>query len=316
MLRRRFIHQVAAGSSLMALGLPDLLSKAGSADQIKGIHIFSKHLQFLDYNEMAKTAKELGFDGLDLTVRPGGHVKPEKVEEDLPRAAEAIKKQGLQLRMMTTAIKDPNDPLTEKILKTASKLGFTDYRTGYLSYDPNLPVEESLKRLQPSLRELAAMNKHYGIRGAYQNHSGLRVGGPVWDLFLLLNEIDPEWLGIQYDIRHATAEGGTSWPIGYNLIKRLIHSLDIKDFMWARRDGAWKLQNMPLGEGMVEFDRFFNMLKKDEISVPISIHYEYPLGGADHGHRELTMPVAEILESMKLDLHYLKKKLVEAGLMN
>ena len=315
MLRRNFIHQITAGSSLIALGMPSGLFAGPLKNQIKGVHIFSKHLQFLDYDEMARKAKEIGFDGLDLTVRPGGHVEPENVERDLPKAAEAIHKHGLQLKMMTTRITDPNDPVTEKILKTASSLGVTDYRTGYLSYDPKLPVEESLGRMQPSLKELAAMNKYYGIKGAYQNHSGLRVGGPVWDLFMLLNDIDPDWLGIQYDIRHATAEGGTAWPTGYNLIKKLIHSLDIKDFMWAREDNEWKLQNVPLGEGMVEFDRFFEMLKTDGISVPISIHYEYPLGGADHGHRELTMPVSEITESMKLDLTFLKRKLIKANLL-
>ena len=314
MLRRRFIRQITAGSSLLTLGIPQKIL-AVSNSQIKGIHIFSKHLQFLDYDRMAQKAKEIGFDGLDLTVRPGGHIEPENVERDLPKAAEAIQKQGLQLKMMTTRITDPHDPLTEKILKTASKLGVTDYRMGYLSYDPKLPVDESLRRMQGPLKELAAMNKQYGIRGAYQNHSGLRVGGPVWDLFMLLNEIDPEWLGIQYDIRHATAEGGTAWPTGYHLVKKLIHSLDIKDFMWARVEDKWKLQNVPLGEGMVEFDRFFEMLKADGIGAPISIHYEYPLGGADHGHKELTMPVSEITESMKLDLTYLKKKLTKAGLL-
>ena len=51
--------------------------------------VFSKHLQFLDYEEVGKTAKNMGFDGIDLTVRPRGHVLPERVEDDLPRAVQA-----------------------------------------------------------------------------------------------------------------------------------------------------------------------------------------------------------------------------------
>jgi len=54
------------------------------------ISIFSKHLQWLDYKEMANVLHEIGFDGADLTVRPGGHVLPDRVEEDLPKAAEAL----------------------------------------------------------------------------------------------------------------------------------------------------------------------------------------------------------------------------------
>jgi len=38
------------------------------------IHLFSKHLQWLDYEGMSKVAKQIGFDGLDLTVRRKGHV--------------------------------------------------------------------------------------------------------------------------------------------------------------------------------------------------------------------------------------------------
>ena len=44
-----------------------------------------------DYNEMSKVVAEMGFDGVDLTVRPQGHVLPERVEADLPKAVEAIR---------------------------------------------------------------------------------------------------------------------------------------------------------------------------------------------------------------------------------
>jgi hypothetical protein len=51
--------------------------------------VFSKCLQWLDYPGMAGITAEAGFDGVDLTVRAGGHVLPERVEEDLPKAVEA-----------------------------------------------------------------------------------------------------------------------------------------------------------------------------------------------------------------------------------
>ena len=36
----------------------------------------------------AETMRALGYDAIDLTLRPGGHVLPERVAEDLPKAAE------------------------------------------------------------------------------------------------------------------------------------------------------------------------------------------------------------------------------------
>ena len=85
--------------------------------------IFSKHLQWAPWGEMAAAAMECGFDGIDLTVRKGGHVEPERVVDDLPRAAEAIRKAGSELVMITAGIVDAKSAHAEAILKTASALG-------------------------------------------------------------------------------------------------------------------------------------------------------------------------------------------------
>src|SRR5690348_4871884 len=53
-------------------------------DRLK-ISVFSKHFQWTGWDEAARLAADIGFDGLDLTVRDGGHVLPERVEQDLPK---------------------------------------------------------------------------------------------------------------------------------------------------------------------------------------------------------------------------------------
>jgi sugar phosphate isomerase/epimerase len=105
----------------------------GTAATVPPILVFSKHLQFLDYQEMANKAKEIGFDGIDLTVRPGGHVLPERVQTDLPKAVEAINKAGLRPMMMTTAVENASGT-DEIVLKTAAKLGIKYYRMNWYKY--------------------------------------------------------------------------------------------------------------------------------------------------------------------------------------
>ena len=92
------------------------------------ICIFSKHLHWLNFKEVGEFTKQLGYDGVDLTVRKGGHVPPEKVVELLPKAVDEIKSAGVEVPMMATNINDADDPLTEKILKTASECGIKYYR--------------------------------------------------------------------------------------------------------------------------------------------------------------------------------------------
>jgi sugar phosphate isomerase/epimerase len=299
----------------LKIGSTAMLTGAGMAMAGKSspwqICVFSKHLQWLDYDDMAEFAAEIGFDGIDLTVRPGGHVLPENTNRDLPRAVKAIKNAGLRASMMTTAIKDTMDAKTENILATASDLGIGYYRMGYLKYDMNAGVEQSLKNFKSQLFKLAEMNQKYKIHGAYQNHAGSNVGAPVWDLWFLLKDLNPKWMGCQYDIRHATVEGANSWKLDLNLLKSHIKTIVIKDFKWEKRNGQWKTVNTPLGQGMVDFTGYFELLKKYQIKGPISLHFEYPLGGIERGSRKPSLDRQDIIKAMKRDLNLLRNWLLE-----
>ncbi len=313
--RREFLGTtLAVGTTLSAAGSPISSAQPVAASE-RTLCIFSKHLQWLSVSEAAKVAADLGFDGIDLTVRRGGHVDPEKVEVELPKAMEAIKKAGVKVPMMVTDIVDPDDPRAETLLKTASQLGIKYYRTAYLNYNPGTDVLTDLARYAKQMQRLSALNQKHNIRGAYQNHAGTNVGAAVWDLRILLQDVDPRWLGCQYDIKHAVAEGGMSWVNGLDVLKSHIICLDIKDFVWAESSDKWYNKEVPLGEGMVDFKTYFSLLKKYNISGPMSVHYEYPLGGAELGKKQLSMDRDTVLAAMKRDLQTLRTMLAEADLV-
>jgi L-ribulose-5-phosphate 3-epimerase len=277
--RRRFIKTVsAAGVAASLTGIYPANLKSEDKNGIKmPICLFSKHLQWLGYDELAEISAEIGFDGIDLTVRPGGHVHPENVTTNLPKAKKAADKAGITMPMMTTAITNSDHPLTEKILQTAQACGIQYYRMGYLKYEEGISIDTCLENYKPVMAKLAKMNETYRIHGAYQNHAGRNIGAPVWDLWLLLKDINPAWLGCQYDIRHATVEGGECWPLALKLLHAYIRCMVIKDFTWEHVDGKWRIMNVPVGEGMVDFKHYFQLMKELHISGPLSLHYEYPV---------------------------------------
>jgi sugar phosphate isomerase/epimerase len=310
--RRKFIIQsaLAAGSlSLPAKPFEQAAEKMNNGPKKEPfkISIFSKHFHWLDYEEMATTVKTLGFDGIDLTVRPLGHVLPEKVTEDLPKAVKAIRKAGLEVYMITTAITAASQPFTEEILKTASQLGVKYYRMGWFSYDKKLSIPANLKNYKQAFIQLEKLNRKYKIHGDYQNHAGEGFGAAVLDLWTTIEDINPEWLGCQYDIRHATVEGSNSWPIGLSLLRNHIKAINLKDFQWARKEGNWKEENVPLATGMVNFKKYFDLLKEYNFSGPVCLHYEYALGGAESGAKQLTVPKETVIAAMRRDLQTLKK---------
>lgn len=252
-------------------------------------------------------AAEMGFSGVDLTVRPKGHVLPEDVKRTLPNATRDINEGGSKCEMITTSIEDVNNPLDVDILEAASKSGVKYYRTGWYKYPEGQSMPEALEGYQNQINELGVLNKKLGIVGCYQNHAGRSVGGSYWEMKKLLEEVDRDYFGAQYDIRHATVEGGLSWENGFQLLYPQIKVIVLKDFKWGKVDGKWRPVNKPIGEGMVDFDKYFKLLKKYKLKPPVSLHLEYPLGGAEHGHQIISIDKKVVFDAMKKDLNKIQQ---------
>jgi sugar phosphate isomerase/epimerase len=301
---------------------------AGNPGKLK-ICIFSKHLQWASVNDAAAIARDIGFDGVDLTVRAGGHVLPDRVETDLPAAVETIRRAGLQVPMITTGIVSVETPHAEAVLKTANRLGIRQYRLGFLNYSADQGIAERLDELKPQMRALAELNKEHQICGMYHTESGPgRIGGPIWDLWTMFQGLDPRWIGINYDIGHATIEGGYGgWIASSRLVKNQMRGIALKDFTWQQNKGknthpdlaienAWDPHWCPTGQGMVNFPGFFAIVKKNDFSGPVQLHFEYPeLGGAANGNKTLTVPKQEVIDAMHRDLTYVRGVMSEKQLI-
>jgi len=305
-----------------AMAASAALSRAGAEETAGGplkICVFSKHFQWTDITEAAALAKQVGFDGIDLTVRKAGHVLPENVERDLPKAVGIIRKEGLMPAMITAEIIDAKTPHAEAILRTASGLGIHHYRWGGFTYNYERPIAEQLEEMKPRVAGLAQLNEKYKMSAMYHTHSGLRqVGAPIWDLWYVLKDLDPRWVGINYDIGHATVEGGFGgWIDSARLIRQYMRGVALKDFRWGKNArGAWALQWCAVGEGMVNFAGFFEILKTQKFSGPVQLHFEYPgLGGADGGKPKLEIPKEQLLAQMRKDLEYVRKLMHQAQLI-
>jgi sugar phosphate isomerase/epimerase len=279
MNRRQFVKSTSLITGAIASGLPAVsLPSPKIKNKVGG---FTKLYQSLSYEETARIASEIGWDCIECPVRPGGHVLPERVEEDLPKMVDALNKYNLSLEVMATSIHNPDEKYTENILKTASNLGIKYYRLGWWNYDFKKSIESQLADFRSQLTELTELNEKYGIVGVYQNHSGEdSVGAPVWDIYHLLKDINSDFTGIHFDIGHATVEGGYSWPIQFHLMKKYIKAVIVKDFRWKYEgENSAEVQWCPIGKGCINPD-FFQLLREIDYSGPITMHHEYEVKGS------------------------------------
>jgi sugar phosphate isomerase/epimerase len=299
-------HSRFSRRSLLA-GAAALMASPAAANAKLKVAIFSKHLQFLQGEAMAKAAADLGFDAVDITVRKGGHVAPERVREDLPPLVAAIRRHGLEVPMITTDIADAETPFAEDMLRTAAELGIRHYRFGAFRWAADRPYPAQLDAMRPRVAKLAELNAKYGMCAMYHTHSGVGlVGASIWDLYILMRDLDPKLVGVNFDAAHATIEGGLGgWIDSFRITGPHLRGIAVKDFIWAKdRKGEWHEQWVPLGEGMVHLSQFLGMVAQAGFDGPLQMHFEYPLGDTHQ----------EIYASMKRDLATLRGQLAKVDL--
>jgi sugar phosphate isomerase/epimerase len=301
---------------MLAAGAVVLVPVARATAKLK-VAVFSKHLEFVRDEELAKAAAGIGFDGVDIALRNGGHVEPSTVARDLPPLVAILRKHGLEVPMVTTGIADVETPFTEDILKAASQLGIRNYRFGAYKWDASKPYDTQLESMKPALAKLAALNARYGMCAMYHTHSGAGVvGASIWDLWYLMRNLDPAAMGINFDVAHATIEGGLGgWIDSFKIAGSRLRGIAVKDFAWTRdAKGAALAQWTPIGEGIVKLPQFFHMVAETPFNGPVQMHYEYPLGGSNDGKTTISIPKEEVYAAMKRDLDRTRAIMAQAGL--
>jgi sugar phosphate isomerase/epimerase len=259
---------VLAGLGTWACG------KAAAANKTddREIAVFTKFLEKLSFDELAESISPLGVAGMEAPLRKGGHIEPEEMTEKLPAFVAALAKQNLKVVVMASSIsRVDKEGLAEKQLRAAKAAGITRYRLEHLKYDLSKSIAPQLENFKAQLTDLAAMNAEIGVQGLYQNHRGNNfVGGPIWDMVGMLEEIDVKHLGLAFDFAHATVEGANAWEMNFHRALPHIGAVFYKDY---RLDGrTWK--PCPIGEGVVN-PSSGKLVAKLPPEVPIAIHIEY-----------------------------------------
>ena len=192
MKRRRFIRNGA----FAALATQVNFVKAAN-DSRWPIAIFEKVFEGLSYSELAQALAEIGADGVEATIRPGGHIEPKVAQAEVPKMQAALKAKGQRIVIAATHIRSVDEPTTRPLLETLVQNRVTHYRMGHYHYDLAKPLMPQLKQFAKQVAELAELNKELGIQGLYQNHSGSSsykrgyVGALGWDAAMMLEGVDP-----------------------------------------------------------------------------------------------------------------------------
>ena len=310
MTTRRLFLEAASGAVVAALASGKASAAAvrtagagaGAAAGTRSYCFFSKHLPDLNWSDLAAATIDMGFDGIDLTVRAKGHVLPERVAEDLPRAVDAIRAKGTTVGMITTELTSASHPAANAIFAAAGKAGIKLAKVGYWKYALK-DVRAEAAAMGQDLGGLAALAKSHGVAIGIHNHQG-NLGSAIWDIAPHVDKLDSSAIGYYFDPRHSVVEGGgIGWKAATLLALPRMKMISVKDAYWEKGPKGWVVQNCPMGEGMVEWPWFASTIANSAFSGPISVHIEYKIDGATPEELRRNM-----MSAAKRDLEFTKRQ--------
>ena len=254
-------------------------------------HVFSKMFQppvTKSPEALCELFAAAGYDGIQWTVRKGGHATPENARAELPRLVKVAESFGLKCESICTGIVDGDNSESVKIAKVAADSGIGQMRVGYYFYDEKSETfAQSMRRFKRSFAALAAIGERCGIKAAYQNHStwGPAIfGGVVWDIYEIIRDLDPRWIGIEYDPMHAYFETYESWRHGFELVAPWISSIDLKDFHYRpdpKNAKRTKKAMVAAGEGIVPWKEVARRVAANGVDPLYILHFEYDFDKTD-----------------------------------
>jgi len=270
------------------------------------ICVFSKHFQTMDADSLGKTMKDLGVHGVDLTVRPRGHVEPERVAEQLPRFQEALAAHGIAVTMLTTSITGVDEPNARDIIEAAGRAGVGYVKLGYWRYKGFGHYREQFRETRAALRDLEPVLRDNGVKAGVHTHSGMYMGLNAEFAFRLVEDSDPEVIGVYYDAGHNAVEGALGgWMMSLDTCAERLMMVAVKDYALFRLGGhdeprkGWRDLVVPFDAGMVNWADLFRYLREINFNGPISFHSEYQ---GPFSWRDLSPE--QVVEQTRKDLAY------------
>ncbi len=220
--------------------------------------------------ELGEHVRSLGFDGIELPVRPGFQVEPPNVEKDLPRVARQLAGFGIRI----TSVAGPTDEAT---LAACAEAGIPIIRIcvgigqeGYMATEA---------RLQREYDALVPLLDRYGVTLGIQNHCDRSVCNAM-GLRHLIENYEPRHIAAVWDAAH-NALNGEDPELAIDIIWSHLHMVNLKNAFWQRKTGPeaevvqWRPYWTSGRQGLASWPRVAAELKKRNYQGVICLTAEY-----------------------------------------
>ena len=261
----------------------------------------SKYFTDLTVQRLGRKAAELGYDGIDINVRPGHAIDPTTALAALPDAVRVWREQGLSCPMATAPVDflDPHSPEAEPMYAACESAGVPRLKMGMWRFNPGDDYWGSVDAARAALEGFAMLSERHGVQTCYQVHSGPYLGSNCAGLMHLIRDLDPRHVGAYPDTGHIALDG-EDWDLGFSMVRDYISVVGVKDAHHAPqppgRVPPYVARFVKLGSGSVDWRRCLAALRSTGFDGPLSVHTEYSFEEAiirQAGYAETSPPNLE-----------------------
>jgi sugar phosphate isomerase/epimerase len=273
--------QPAAPPGVMENAPPRLTPEVAAARDKPGARpllcVYSGCLARISYAQLPEIVRNMGYDGVDLTVMKGGHVDPSLYMVDLDRAFQTFQDAGMELPMVTTSFTSPSQPFAYAILYVSAELGARFCRLG--TWPP--PVAGDAGGQLSQMRAMTMRNDlvQFSVTGLrcnitplLTNHAGSYPGRNIPEVEALLSGVAPGAFGYCFDPVQAVMEAGSAaaWEPALRAALPRLAAVALSDIALNP-----KPQPRPMGEGVIDWKKFFATLSAARFHGPVSMYRDY-----------------------------------------
>lgn len=263
--------------------------------------LFTKLFRGLGLEEIGATASELGFDGIDLLVRPGHQLEPAEPGR-IPAAVRLLQGAGLAVPMVTTDLTDPAAFPAERVFGRCAEAGVRLIRLGYWRYDAERGYAACFEAARRHLDTLESLARKAGVRVAIQLHGDtIHSSAPL--TAALLEGHDLAYVGAYPDPgNQVVQEGREDWRLTFDLLKPWLCCVGVKNGGWFPAGIApsgqrrWQSDWVGLADGMVPWDDIMAYLAGSGYDGLLSFHSHYEV------------PLPQALDQTRADLRFIRRQ--------
>lgn len=203
---------------------------SGNGPRLPRFAVFAKPWKALALDDLAGHVRKLGFDLIELPVRPGFPVTPENIETGLPAAVRLLAEAGVEVLNVTVDL--PLDDERLYVACAAAQISMNRImfpRRGRTYGETATAARQALDRALP-------LCEQYGVQIGIQHHSRDFVPINSSGLRLLIQDYDPRYVGAVWDPSHNGLQGEDP-QAGLELVAEHLCMVNLKNAFWQRITG-------------------------------------------------------------------------------